>query len=225
MDQREEPAPGRARRGIPDAATATLRQIFAPDMRRRTIVGALIASAMMIGSWGTGTWLSIWISQLAGPGQAPLKLTSEGFMLLTLGGLAGYMALMWPTDAIDRRWSYFLVTPGAAAVTLLMFAEVASHRCADAMAAAAWHLRDRGSAERCARIVAAVGPFGAGPARQCLGSLPAAGIATTAIYVVGTVAIWFGPDHGRGRPSRINGAHNAGRGRSVVRSRTAIRER
>ena len=45
-----------------------------------------------------------------------------------------------------------------------------------------------------ARILTAAGPVATGAIVNALGSAPAAGAMMTAIYIVGFVAIWFGPE-------------------------------
>jgi hypothetical protein len=57
-----------------NSLTATFAAIFAPDLRRRTIVGFLVSSAMMIGCWGGLTLLPSWIQQLvrASGGTGPV---------------------------------------------------------------------------------------------------------------------------------------------------------
>jgi hypothetical protein len=59
--------------------------------RRRTIVGALVASAMMIGCWGSLTLLPRWIQQLVrtSGGTSGVSTISYAFMLMMLGAVAG----------------------------------------------------------------------------------------------------------------------------------------
>jgi MFS family permease len=45
-----------------------------------------------------------------------------------------------------------------------------------------------------ARIITAIGPVAAGAIVNVFGSAPTAGATMTAIYFVGLVAIWFGPE-------------------------------
>jgi len=97
--------------GLRDSAIQMFLTLFVPPIRRRTIVGVLIASAMMIGAFGAATLLPIWIRSLVGPDNAVLAVaaTSQCFMLINVGAVLGYLTLIWLTDAIGRRWSYFLV--------------------------------------------------------------------------------------------------------------------
>jgi hypothetical protein len=45
-------------------------------------------------------------------------------MLINVGAVLGYLTLIWLTDAIGRRWSYFLIALGCAAANLLMFSQI-----------------------------------------------------------------------------------------------------
>lgn len=206
-----------------DFAIATFFQIFAPGMRRRTIVGLLAASAMMIGSWGTGTLLSTWVRELLGVDQSRLaiKVTSEVFMLSTAGGLVGYLTLVWLSDAVGRRWSYFLMVLGSAAVNVFLFAEIASidrllwfmplygFFTIGGFGTFAAYLPElfptriratgQGFCWNMARSLTAVGPFASGLIASAFGSAPGAGLAVSTVYVVGAIAIWFGPET-KGKP-------------------------
>jgi len=207
-----------ARQGMRDTAMATFLGIFAPAIRRRTIVGVLIAMTMMIGSWGTSTLLPTWIHTLLGPAQAAsaVKVTSEAFMLINVGAVLGYLMLIWLTDAIGRRWSYFLIVIGCAATNIVMFTQI------HGIDAFLWFMlvygffaiggfgtfaaylpelfptRIRASGQgfcwNMARVFTAAGPFVSGLLVGVTGSVPAAGILVAWIYVIGVIAIWFGPE-------------------------------
>jgi len=204
--------------GVPNTAMGTFLAIFAPDIRRRTIVGVLIALTMMIGGWGTTTLLPTWIPQLLGPDKAPLaiKVTSQSFMLASAGSVLGYLSLMWLTDAIGRRWSYFLIVVGCTATNLFMFTWI------KAIGPLLWFLpvygfftiggygifaaylpelfptriraTGQGFCWNMARVFTAAGPFVSGMLVGVFGSVPSAGMMVASIYVVGSVAIWFGPE-------------------------------
>ncbi len=116
-----------ARQGAPDKPVRIFLGIFAPDMRRRTLVGVLTAAAMMIGVWGTSSLLPIWIPQLVGSDQTAAlatRATSMCFMLANVGGVLGFLVVMWMNDALGRRWSYFLVIVGCIATGLFAFTQI-----------------------------------------------------------------------------------------------------
>lgn len=212
-----------ARAAAPDPPLATFFQIFAPGIRRRTVVGLLAASAMMIGAWGTGTLLPTWVRELLGADQSRLaiKVTSEVFMLDAVGGLGGFLVLIWLSDAVGRRWSYFLVVLGAAAVNVFLFAEIASldlllwfmplhgffsiggFGTFAAYLPELFPTRIRatglGFCWNMARVLTAAGPFASGAIASAFGSIPGAGLAVSTIYGAGAIAIWFGPET-KGRP-------------------------
>ena len=204
--------------GTRKSATATFAAIFAPEFRRRTIVGVLIASTMMIGAWGASTLIPTWVVQLVGPGQrlVAIHVTSTCFMLSNVGAVMGYLMLIWLTDAIGRRWSYFLIVIGCACVNVAMFTQVHT------VAALQWMMipfgfftvggfgtfaaylpelfptriraTGQGFCWNMARAFTAVGPFVSGSLVAEFGSVPSAGLTIVWIYVIGMIAIWFGPE-------------------------------
>jgi MFS family permease len=209
--------------GLRDSAIQMFLTLFVPPIRRRTIVGVLIASAMMIGAFGAATLLPIWIRSLVGPDNAVLAVaaTSQCFMLINVGAVLGYLTLIWLTDAIGRRWSYFLFALGCAGANLLMYSQISTldgllwfspifgFFAVGGFGSFAIYLpelfptRIRASGQglcwNAARILTAAGPLAAGAIVGAFGSVPVAGVALTAIYFIGLAAIWFGPET-RGLP-------------------------
>ncbi|HVC62406.1 MAG TPA: MFS transporter [Acetobacteraceae bacterium] len=204
--------------GTRASAGATFAAIFTPEFRRRTIVGVLVASTMMIGAWGASTLIPIWVNQLVGPGQrlAAIRATSGCFMLSNVGAVLGYLALIWMTDALGRRWSYFLIVVGCAGIMAAMFTQV------HALATLQWFMvpygfftvggfgtfatylpelfptriraTGQGFCWNMARAFTAVGPFVSGMLVSEFGSVPSAGLTIVWIYAIGMIAIWFGPE-------------------------------
>jgi len=215
--------PGVARQGVPDTAARTFLAIFAPGIRRRTIVGVLVAVAMMIGAWSTMTLLPTWIHQLLGPGGSAgaVKVTSLCFMLINVGAVFGYLSLIWLTDAIGRRWSYFLIAIGCVATNLCMFTQATTidellwftvaygFFSIGGFGIFAVYLPElfptriratgQGFCWNTARVFTAAGPFASGMLVAAFGSVPKAAVMLTGIYVVGLISIWFGPET-RGMP-------------------------
>ncbi len=204
--------------GTQVSAGRTFVAIFAPEFRRRTIVGVLIASTMMIGSWGASTLIPTWVNQLVGPGQrlAAIQATSACFMLSTLGALLGFLTLIWMSGSVGRRLSYFLIVVGCACINLLMFTQVHT------LTALQWFMvpygfftvggfgtfaaylpelfptriraTGQGFCWNMARAFTAVGPFASGALVSALGSVSSAGLTVIWIYAIGMIAIWFGPE-------------------------------
>jgi MFS family permease len=137
-------------------------------------------------------------------------------MLINVGAVVGYLAVMWLSDAVGRRWSFFLMAVGCAAANLFMytqigtvaellwFAPVYGFFAVGGFGTFAVYLpelfptRNRATGQgfcwNAARILTAAGPVAAGGIVNDAGSAPTAGVALTGIYLVGLIAIWFGPE-------------------------------
>ncbi len=202
------------------SAMQTFAMIFSPQLRRRTIVGVLVSAAMMIGSWGGLALLPSWIQQLVrASGGTPLvgvQTISYAFMLMMVGAVLGYASLIFLTDGIGRRGSYFLFCLGSLISslylfmyiknlsTLMWFMPVYGYFIIGGFGTFAAYLpelfptRVRASGQgfcwNFARCVTAVGPLIGGVLVGTFGSFPAAAASTAAFYAIGLVAIWFGPE-------------------------------
>jgi MFS family permease len=199
-------------------AGETFATIFKPHLRRRTIVGAIVASSVMIGCWGGLTLLPSWIQQLvrASGGSNGVPTISYAFMLMMVGAVVGYATLIWMTDALGRRWSYFIFNIGALAAslylfwfvkdlsTLLWFMLVYGYFVIGGFGTFAVYLPElfptrvratgQGFCWNAARSATAIGPLTAGWLVAEFGSFPAAAAAVAFAYVIGAVVIWFGPE-------------------------------
>jgi MFS family permease len=172
---------------------------------------------MMIGAFAGATLIPVWVRGLVGADpRLAVTATSQFFMLVNVGGVTGYLALIWLNDAVGRRWSYFLMAIGCAAANLFMFTQVTTTAGLFQLAPIygffvlggfgtfavylpeLFRTRNRATGQgfcwNAARILTAAGPAATGAIVNALGSAPAAGAMMTAIYIVGLVAIWFGPE-------------------------------
>lgn len=210
------------RAGSNDTAFASFLSLFAPPIRRRVIVGLSVATSMMIGAFGGATLLPIWVRGLVGGDpKLAVTVTSQCFMLMNVGGVVGYLALMWLNDTIGRRWSFFLMSVGCAAANLFMFTEIGTSVgllrfavvygffAVGGFGTFAVYLpelfptRIRASGQglcwNAARILTAVGPIAIGAIVNAFHSTSTAGATLSVVYLLGLVAIWFGPET-RGTP-------------------------
>jgi MFS family permease len=202
------------------SASRTFTSIFSRQLRRNTTVGVLISAAMMIGSWGGLTLLPSWIQQLVrAAGGTPLvgvQTISYAFILMMVGAALGYASLIFLTDGIGRRGSYFLFGLGSLIsslylfvwikdlTTVLWFMPVYGYFVIGGFGTFAAYLpelyptRVRASGQgfcwNAARCVTAIGPLIGGILVGTFGSFPAAAASTTAFFVIGMIAIWFGPE-------------------------------
>lgn len=202
------------------SAMQTFTTIFGPSLRRRTIVGLLISASMMIGCWGGLALLPSWVQQLVrASGGTPIigvQTISYVFMIMMIGAILGYTSLIFLTDAIGRRPSYFLFCLGSLLATLYLFIYIKD------LNAVMWFMlvygyfiiggfgtfaaylpelyptRVRASGQgfcwNAARAVTGIGPLIGGILVGTFGSFPAAAASTSIFFVIGLVAIWFGPE-------------------------------
>jgi MFS family permease len=201
-------------------AMQTFAAIFAPELRRRTIVGVLVSAAMMIGCWGGLALLPSWIQQLVrAAGGTPIigvQTISYVIMLMMVGAVLGYVSLIFLTDGIGRRPSYFLFCLGSLLSTLYLFIYVKDLNTLmwfipvygyfiiggfgtfAAYLPELYPTRVRASGQgfcwNAARSVTAIGPLIGGVLVGMFGSFPAAAASTSVFFVVGLIAIWFGPE-------------------------------
>lgn len=201
-------------------AMQTFATIFSPELRRRTIVGLVVSAAMMIGSWGGLTLLPSWIQQLVrtagGTPLAGVHAISYAFIWMMLGSILGYISLIFLTDSLGRRGSYFLFSLGSVLSSLYLFMQIKD------LTSLMWFMpvygffiiggfgtfaaylpelfptRVRASGQgfcwNAARCITAIGPLIGGVLVGTFGSFPAAAASTVVFYVIGMVAIWFGPE-------------------------------
>jgi MFS family permease len=208
---------------LPAKSWSTLRAIFTPSMRVRTIVGVLITLPMLVVGPSTSPLLANWVHQLLPPERqaAAGRITSEMFLLFGAGGLAGYIGVIGINEILSRRWAYAVIIAGSALVVFVTFTQIST------MTELLWFVpvygffvqggvgfiaaylpelfptsiraTGQGFCWNSARAIASLGPFVSGTLVGALGSVPAAGRLMACVYLVGIVAIWFGPEM-KGQP-------------------------
>ncbi len=98
-----------------------LSGIFKGELRRRTLLGTLLASVVLFAYWGLFTWIPGFLSAAPERGGAGLSIvkTSAFVVPMQLGAFFGYVAFGWLSDKIGRRPAFVLYVLGAALVTPL----------------------------------------------------------------------------------------------------------
>jgi len=202
-----------------EPAIQTFTAIFAPVLRRKTIVGVIVASAAMLGCWGGLTFLPSWIHQLSlasGEHREIGKTVSYAFILMMIGATLGYLTLIWMLDALGRRMSYFIFSAGSLAVSLVLFTTshditrvlwlmpVYGYFTIGGFGTFASYLPElfptrvratgQGFCWNMARALTSIGPIAGTAVVAKFGSFPAASAAVSLLYIVGMVSIWLGPE-------------------------------
>ncbi len=98
---------------------AALAELFRPPLLRLTLIGIALGSIPLVGAWSASKWMIPWADKLGGASQPGYKALTQGWWALgsTLGSFFGAQI----AGLLGRRLTYFLISFGAAAMTLVMF--------------------------------------------------------------------------------------------------------
>jgi MFS family permease len=102
--------------GVP--VQVSVREIFAPGMARRTLLGTCAAACALTGYWAVNTWLPTYLVRDRGLNQA---MMASFIMVQNAGLFLGYQILGYVGDRMGRRRALILWFFGAA-VTLPVYA-------------------------------------------------------------------------------------------------------
>ena len=206
------------------AATAParpVREIFAPCLRRITLLATALTAIVLIGTWGTVQWIPLWADQLTGGAQPQAKAWSG--LLAGLGAITGCLGGAWAGGRFGRRITYFGMCLGSLVSCALLFRGGLGYGAGfllltflvGAMTASffGWlplylpelfptrvRATAQGLAYNAGRVLAAAGALQMGTLmRQFNGSYARAGAVITLIYALGLGLIWLAPET-KGRP-------------------------
>ncbi len=204
------------------AATASaepakpVREIFAPGLRRVTLLVTGLTAIVLIGTWGTVQWIPLWADQLTGGAQPQAKAWAG--LVAGLGAITGCLGGAWAGGRFGRRLTYFGMCLGSLVSCALLFRGHFSYGAGfllltfvvGAMTASffGWlplylpelfptrvRATAQGLAYNAGRVLAAAGALQMGALmREFHGSYAQAGAVITLVYAVGLVLIWFAPE-------------------------------
>jgi MFS family permease len=84
-------------------------EIFAPALRRNTVLGAVVAGFAMFGAWGTSTWLPTYLQSDKG---IPPATVAMFLLVLNIGMFAGYNVFGLIADRIGHKYALVLSLTG-----------------------------------------------------------------------------------------------------------------
>jgi MFS family permease len=203
------------------APARPVREIFAPGLRRVTLLATGLTAIVLIGTWGTVQWIPLWADQLTGGAQPQAKAWTG--LLAGLGAITGCLAGAWAGGRFGRRITYFGMCLGSLVSCALLFRGGLSYGAGfllltflvGAMTASffGWlplylpelfptrvRATAQGLAYNAGRVLAAAGALQMGTLmREFEGSYARAGAVITLVYALGLGLIWLAPET-KGRP-------------------------
>lgn len=205
-----------------DSKFGSLAEIFRAPLRRRTVVGALAAAAMMIGSWGASILFPALLRDFY-PSAGTVEFTRQTgitFMATNAGAVLGFgsvLVLISVAPRISRRAIYAVFAAGAWMAVVALFGAaktLATFHLAmfgygffalGGFGILALYLTElfplhvratgQGFTWNVARLFTAFGPLLVSSASATLG-FRTVGMGIATAFGMGLIAIWFGPETG-----------------------------
>ena len=199
---------------------SSLGDLFSAAYRRSTIVGSLLSTVALLGTWGSFLWLATYVDQITegtpAGGKAKAVVSQWQAYGQMVGGFLGGLVAGW----LGNRRSWLLLCLGTwATVTGLFWFNTEYTRQLVLMAALAglfvtgffgwlpkflpelYPTRIRSSGQgfcyNIGRVLTGIGVFGAGHLVSLLhGDYRLAAMTVASVYLLGLLVIWFAPDTG-----------------------------
>ncbi len=215
------PESPRWKKAVEQLHGSPVREVFAPALRRTTLLGILFASVVLIGTWGSVQWLPLWADQLTQGKVHNAKGLTQ--MLSGIGAILGCFIGPWIGRQMGRRPAYFSLCLASLLSCGFLFRYVTEYGqlfllmalLAGGATAAffGWlplylpelfptrvRATGQGLCYNTGRIFAAVGAVQMGALMKFYeGSYARAGATITLVYALGMLVIWLGPET-KGKP-------------------------
>jgi MFS family permease len=206
---------------VQKAQARPVLDIFAPGLRRTTVLGLLFASIALIGTWGSVQWLPAWADQLTQSKIQNAKAVTQ--ILIAAGAVLGCFIGPWLGSHTGRRPAYFVLCLSSLTACGFLFRSVTEYGglfqlmvFIVGMTTASFYgwlplylpelfptrvrATGQGFCFNFGRILAAAGALQMGRLLQLYqGSYARAGATITMIYALGLILIWLAPET-RGKP-------------------------
>ena len=200
------------------------------SVMRRLLLGAGLTGVALMGTWGTIQWMPAWtgdLSKAAGTSDGPGVTYAKEYVqiVLAIGAVIGTIIAAVVADRFGRRITYTLMCLGSFGACQLLFREDMTYGwrylwlvfLAGGMTASFYgffpfylpelfrtriRATSQGFAFNFGRVLAAIGALQTANLKAAFdGSFARAGAAMAAIYFIGVIIIWFGPEtKGRALP-------------------------
>lgn len=190
-------------------------------INRRMLFGAGLAGVALLGTWGSVQWAPKWAGDLGKVAEAKFAVEWTQFWL-SIGAIVGTIVAAVAADRFGRRATYcgICILSLLSCVALYQLNDAYSNKYlffvffAGGSTAAMYgffplyfpelfptavRATGQGFCFNFGRVLAAVGGLQTATLIKAFGSFPQAGTVLSAIYLVGAVLIWFGPET-KGKP-------------------------
>ncbi len=198
------------------APAQPLREIFAPNLRKTTLLATLFCGIALLVTWGVVQWLPAWADQLVSGANPKAKAYAQA--LSAFGSVVGCLVGSWLGAKLGRRPAYFVMCLTSLIACAILFRGISTYGgpflfmvfVVGALTAAfyGWtplylpelfptrmRATGQGLAYNAGRIIAAVGTLQMGALmKQFDGSYARAGSVISLIYILGMIVIWFAPE-------------------------------
>jgi len=193
-----------------------LREVFGRKLLRKTLLGILISSIPLIGTWGIVLWIPLWADQMTGGTQPRVKAFC--LLAIALGGSAGALVAPLFGKRVGRRSVYVILCLVSFAMcnilflgfrgysglflvvaTLVGFSTASFYGWLPQYLPELFPTRVRATGQgvcyNFGRVLTAVSAWKMGSLMEWFNnSYPHAGEALIFVYAIGIVGIWFLPE-------------------------------
>ncbi len=206
------------------AATAgedsPLRKVLQAPILKRTLIGIVISSVALIGTWASVQWIPLWADKMTG-GTVP-GAKANAHMISSLGAVTGSLLAPMLLGRFSRRWGYFTLCTLSLLICGYLFRTQSAYTShflftvfLTGTATAAFYgffplylpelfptavrATGQGLCYNAGRLIAAVGALSGGALVQHYGGYAEMGATITLVYAIGMIFIWLAPET-KGQP-------------------------
>ena len=203
------------------APNRPLKEVLSPPLLKMALIGIMLSSIALVGTWGSVQWLPLWADKLTNGAMPAAKAYTAAAS--AVGAVVGCLVGAWIGGFISRRLAYFLLCLGSLLSCAWLFRGIDAYGTpflaltfvVGGLTAAfyGWlplylpelfptrvRATGQGLSYNAGRIFAAIGSWQMGSLMATFnGSYARAGAVITLIYAVGLVAIWICPET-KGKP-------------------------
>jgi MFS family permease len=211
------PESAKWRAAVAHAPARPVREILAPELRRRTLIGIVLTSVVLIGTWGSVQWIPLWVDKLTGGKMPAAKAIAQS--LSSGGAVVGALIAPLLAKKLGRRGAYMAICLASAVVCALLFRALpevwgpplAAMVFLTGVTTAAFYgwfplylpelfptrvrATGQGVCYNTGRVLAAAGALAQSAlVAEFQGSYARAGATVTLIYLVGAAVVWLAPE-------------------------------